>query len=189
VISAGSAIRGLLALFLCVCSASCVLPPHSPPAGSHVVVHKAKPPPGRTQKWNPAWWLGNADDSTPPDWYRPGERGRNALWQLRNPLHNFTFYVIGTADKDFVRYGSEPTTVFSKDGGWNWAISRRGWLHLPFVSYRGKHVQFYALWRERGNFGLKLNRPRPKRKPVSASAPHAAVQRLSFDKVALAGKL
>lgn len=160
-------LRAVPAFALGLCASSCVLPPRAPPPGRAVVVYRADPPPGGTQKWNPVWWLGNADDPVPPDWYRPQGRGRAALWQARNPLHNFTFYVIGVADKDFLRYGSEPEAVFSKDGGWNWAMIQRGWLHLPFVSYQGRRLQFYALWRERGNFGLKLNR----RKDAAPAAP------------------
>ncbi|KAF0178267.1 MAG: hypothetical protein FD161_2014 [Limisphaerales bacterium] len=109
------------------------------------------------QKWNPLWWLGNADDPVPPDWYRPGSRCRNALWQLRNPLHNFTFHVIGIADKCFTRTGKFPDAVFAPDGGWNWAVARYGWLRLPFVSYNGERWRFYLGWRERGNFGGKIN--------------------------------
>lgn len=61
-----------------------------------------RPKPRCGQKLNPLWWLGNADDPVPPpDWYRPGRRFRKARRHLRNPLHNFTFYVIGIADKDF----------------------------------------------------------------------------------------
>lgn len=108
-------------------------------------------------KWNPVWWLGNADDPVPPDWYRPGSRCRGVLWQLRNPLHNFTFHVIGIADKCFTRTGKFPDAVFAPDGGWNWAVARYGWLRLPFVSYNGERWRFYLGWRERGNFGGKIN--------------------------------
>jgi hypothetical protein len=170
-------IRVALALAILASLASCVLPPRPDLAQRPGVVrHTAKPPQGGTQKWNPIWWFGNADDPQPPDWYRPGSRGRATLWQLRNPLHNFTFYVIGVADEDFLRYGSEPGDVFSRDGGWNWAVIQRGWLRLPFVSYQGRRVQFYALWRERGNFGLKLNRAprRPPEDPPAEPARRAA---------------
>lgn len=120
--------------------------------------HSAQPPPGGTQKWNPVWWFGNADDPVPPDWYRPGQGMRGALWQLRNPLHNFTFYVIGVHDKDFVRLGKQPGKVFPEGYGWNYAVIERGFLRLPFVAYQGRHVRWYALWREKGNFGLKFHR-------------------------------
>ena len=50
------------------------------------------------QKWNPLWSFGNADDPVPPDWYRPGSPNRQIAWQGRNPLHNFTHYVIGVTD-------------------------------------------------------------------------------------------
>ena len=51
------------------------------------------------RKMNPVWWFGNTDEPVAPDWYRSGKRGRNFMWHLRNPCHNFDFYVIGVADK------------------------------------------------------------------------------------------
>jgi hypothetical protein len=109
------------------------------------------------QKWNPVWWFGNVDDPVPPEWYRPGSPNRGWLWQLRNPLHNFTFHVIGIADKPFTRDGRFPKDVFARDGGWNWAIAKHKWLRLPFISYNGERWRFYLGWRERGNFGGKIN--------------------------------
>ena len=121
------------------------------------VKHPSPAPAVATQKWNPLWWLGNADDPAPPEWYRPDARGRVVTWQLRNPLHNFTFYVIGVADKPFTRTGKFPEAVFAPDGGWNWAMTRHRWVRLPFVSYNGTGGRFYLGWRERGNFGGKGN--------------------------------
>lgn len=117
----------------------------------------AQPAGRHFQKWNPIWWFGNLDDPMPPDWYRPGSGCRNVLWQLRNPLHNFTFYVIGIADKPFTRTGKFPDAVFAPDGGWNWAVAKHKWVRLPFVSYNGERWRFYLGWRERGNFGGKVN--------------------------------
>lgn len=108
------------------------------------------------QEWNPVWWWGNADDPEPPDWYRPDDPRRKTKWYFRNPLHNFTFYVIGLADQEFTRVGPHPGTVFNPDGGWTWAWSRARFLPLPYVSYRRDALQFYFGWRERGNFGIKL---------------------------------
>lgn len=115
-----------------------------------------RPKPRFRQKLNPVWWLGNVDDPIPPDWYRPGKRFRKARWSLRNPFHNFTFYVIGVADKDFTRSGTHPGHVFNPEGGWTRAVSRTRWRRLPFVSYIRNDFKCYAGWRERGNFGLKL---------------------------------
>ena len=109
------------------------------------------------QKINPIWWLGNADDPLPPDWYRSGQNEvkRRVMWMLRNPFHNFTFYVIGVADKPFKVSGLYPTKVFNPMGGWKRHVVIYKWLKLPFISYSGK-CRFYAGWRELGNFGLKL---------------------------------
>ena len=120
-------------------------------------VSGCKPPTRAFPKWNPIWWFGNVDDPEPPAWYRPGSASRGWLWQLRNPFHNFTFYVIGIADKPFTRTGRFSKAVFAPDGGWNWAVARYGWLRLPFVSFSGEWGRCYFGWRERGNFGFKIN--------------------------------
>ena len=79
-------------------------------------------------------------------------------WRWRNPLHNFTFYVVGIADKDFKRAGKHPAAVFNRNDGWNTAVCKYRWLRLPFVSYKKGKFKFYCGWRERGNFGFKLAR-------------------------------
>ena len=96
--------------------------------------------------------FGNNDDWPPPahcypelpDWKRRG------WWLIRNPLHNFTFYVIGVADKEYYFWGK----TWGK--GWNFAYIEYSWLLLPFVSYRGKSIEGYIGWRDRGNFGISL---------------------------------
>jgi hypothetical protein len=109
------------------------------------------------QKINPIWWFGNIDEPKAPDWYRPEDPHRDFRYHLRNPFHNFTFYVIGIADKEFVRMGRYPEAVANPDQGWNWAVIKYGWLRLPFISYHRGDFKFYIGWRPRGNFGFKLN--------------------------------
>ena len=108
-------------------------------------------------KWNPIWWFGNVDSPTPPDWYRPEDPCRTNRWYWRNSLHNFTHYVIGMRDKPFVRVGRIPDKIFAPEGGWNWAVCKYKFVRLPFVSYQRGGFKFYCGWRERGNFGMKLN--------------------------------
>ncbi len=112
--------------------------------------------PTHLQKWNPAFWLGNLDDPDPPDWYRPDDPRRDGKWYCRNSLHNFTFYVIGIADKEFVRTGRHLGN-FNPNDGWNWAVCRYKCVRLPMISYKRGRFLFYFGWRERGNFGIKLN--------------------------------
>ena len=97
-------------------------------------------------KFNPLWWFGNADQPEPPESYRPEDKSRVLKWRLRNPLHNFTFYVVGVADKAFVRSGRYPEENCAPRRGWNFAITRRKWLPPPFISYcRGvKGFHFYC---------------------------------------------
>ena len=109
------------------------------------------------QKINPVWWLGNAEEPEPPAWYEPGNPHRHRDWYWRNPFTNFSNFVIGVADKDTMRYGRYPAVVGNPHGGWNFAITRRRLVCLPFWDYKNSRMEFYLGWRERGNFGVKLN--------------------------------
>lgn len=110
--------------------------------------------------------FGNDDDPTPPADYMPEwpEWRRRLYWlAFRNPLHNFTFFVIGLADKPFERVavypkGASGLLVFRPEGGWYVAVLKYKWLRLPFVSYQGKGLvkKMYIGWRERGNLGGKV---------------------------------
>lgn len=139
-------------------------------------------------KINPIWWFGNADEPKAPPWYRPGKPLRNVQWYIRNPFANFANYVIGVGDKETTRYGRYPTKIGNPNGGWNVAWTRYGILFLPFVDYKhsykvkegelpGSHgaFEFYFGWRERGNFGIKLNfdqkPPRPPKVKAQQSSP------------------
>ena len=78
-------------------------------------------------KFNP---FGNYDDPIPPDWcFQKYGKFAYIYWAIRNPLHNFCRYWIGTGN-----YPSE----------WRVWHSKRRWnLILPFFSYRGKRFEFY----------------------------------------------
>jgi hypothetical protein len=111
-------------------------------------------------KINPVWWVGNNEEPDPPAWYEPGNPCRRIYWRLRNPFTNFSYYVIGVADRDARRSGWYPKNVSNPNRGWNFAVTGVTKLNIPllwFVDYRSKggHFEFYAGWRERGNFGLK----------------------------------
>src|SRR5262245_38659718 len=108
------------------------------------------------QKLNPVWWLGNADDPLPPDWYRPGQPFRNVMWYFRNPFHNLNFFVIGVSDKPFIRAGEFPRSTFNPCDGWNWSVIRYYRLRLPFVSYKRNMFRIYFVWRTGGAFGIEL---------------------------------
>jgi len=108
-------------------------------------------------KLNPIWWFGNCDEPRAPAWYRPGKRFRNFTWYLRNPFEDFSNYVIGISDKQSVRSGRYPTRISNPHCGWNFAVSHRCIVYLPFWDYKHGRFEFYFGWRERGNFGIKLN--------------------------------
>lgn len=155
-------IRSIAALVALFVASSCSTVVHHPKwklgavkDGKHVVNVVTVPP--KMQKWNPVWWIGNVDTRVPPPDYKPDDPRRARKYQWRNPGHNFTFYVIGITDKKFTRTGRHPDDVFKPGGGLNWAVSRHRLLLLPFVSYQGRLCSTYFGWRERGNFGIKLN--------------------------------
>jgi hypothetical protein len=108
-------------------------------------------------KLNPVWWFKNSDDPKPPEWYRPEDKHRRLKWSFRNPMHNFDFYVIGVADKKFARSGKFPTQNSDPRGGWDFEASRYKFIWLPFISYHRPKFDFYFGWRNRGNFGIKIN--------------------------------
>jgi hypothetical protein len=108
-------------------------------------------------KLNPVWWFKNSDDPKPPAWYRPDDKHRRLKWSFRNPLHNFHFYVIGVADKKFHRSGRFPDQNSDPRGGWDFEAARYKFIWLPFVSYHRPAFDFYLGWRNRGNFGIKIN--------------------------------
>mgnify|MGYP003352523918 CR=1 FL=1 len=128
----------------------------------------AATPPPKSEKWNPVWWFGNVDEPVPPPEYRPGDPHRVRKYRWRNLGHNFTFYVIGVADREFKRTGLHPENVFAPGSGWNFAVIRCGICPLPFVSYHGRYCETYFGWRERGNFGMKLNF---RRREISSAKP------------------
>jgi hypothetical protein len=109
------------------------------------------------EKFNPVWWLGNADEPVPPPWYRPNAQMRTFLWHLRNPLHNFNNYAVGIHDKESVRSGWYPRGLSNPNGGWNFAVSKYKHLRLPFWDYHRSKFEFYFGWRVGGNFGIKMN--------------------------------
>jgi hypothetical protein len=120
---------------------------------------------------NPVWWFGNIDDPIPPAWYRADDKHRWMKWHCRNPFHNFDFYVIGVADKEFVRSGRYPVGNGNPHGGWDFSVVTFKGLPLPFMSYSRGKFNFYLGWRNRGNFGVKLNYSEKRNKKKVSFAP------------------
>jgi hypothetical protein len=96
---------------------------------------------------------------------------RSLFWAARNPLHNFTFYVVGTAyienstftllsleknNTHFLKFSPKESSALARTGT-NFYLALHGWK--PFISLRinyGRQFSFYLGWRPRGNFGIKL---------------------------------
>lgn len=139
--------------------------------------------------WASWMLLGNDDDGIfgegPKAHYledQPADFRKAMRWALRNPLHNFCFYTIGTAwcrNSEItllkvtkrgvcsMHYCENGHIVFA-DPGSSFFLGLHGWK--PFVSLRlawspYRTADFYLGWRPRGNFGVKIL-PAAKRKPV-----------------------
>jgi hypothetical protein len=141
---------------LAIITAGCATSVNAAAPSTRRVAHVEKPP--WYLKINPLWWIAT---SKPPVDYEPGSAFRRIDWFFRNPLHNFSFYVIGISDHvdspDFHRYGKFPHANFSPKPGWNLCVIHYHWLRLPYVAYWNPRFSFYAGWRLAGEFGLKMN--------------------------------
>lgn len=101
----------------------------------------------------------------------PNDRKKALRWWMRNPCHNFCFYVIGSAD----RVNSQVTLLhISKQGVKGLTYSKYPDIDFAFCEsnlFLGLHggkpfffirigtekrsLDCYIGWRDRGNFGLK----------------------------------
>ncbi len=112
--------------------------------------------------------------------------GTFALWAARNPLHNFSFYVVGSAhwkhhynaallsvgDEGVRAFARGKETVFDSDNSFKIAFNDfKPFIACQFSHFKKRRFQFYAGWRERGNLGFKL---RPWAKPQRRSEPDAS---------------
>lgn len=130
--------------------------------------------------WTTWMLFGNDDDGIfgeePTARYCPSQKigfSKATAWNLRNPLHNFCFYVIGSADRSnseftllkitpdeycLFKYYPEAKKVFASEKTSFYMALHGG---KPFVSLRivynaTRKGDFYFGWRERGNFGIKF---------------------------------
>lgn len=106
-------------------------------------------------KANPAWWMANSDDPL-PWWWKPdaAPAERKRTWMLRNPLHNFTSYVMGVSDRHTHRYGINADDIWNDRGRFNATVTQAGpLLYLPMISCRGPLLEWYLGWRTSGSFG------------------------------------
>lgn len=128
----------------------------------------------------PRWihWgvLGNDDDGI----FGEGQRvpystnihaGTFVRWWMRNSLHNFCFYVVGSAQwkrhyhavlfsigNGRVRILSRGEKgVFDSDNSFKIAFNDfKPFIALQFAHFKNRRFQFYVGWRDRGNLGFKL---------------------------------
>ena len=104
-------------------------------------------------------------------------------WQRRNPLHNFTFYVIGSAQWKkhhhfaVIKADHVETKLFTVKHTKVTGESQRAFLftfndYKPFTLFRLFGMEGYLGWRATGNFGAafrKWHPPDGQSKPVDAA--------------------
>jgi hypothetical protein len=111
--------------------------------------------------------------------------GTFICWSTRNPLHNFSFYVVGSAHwkrhyhavlfsiaHGRVRaFARGERKVFDSDNSFKMAFNDfRPFIALQFSHFGNRRFQFYVGWRERGNLGFKF-RPWAIRRPDPPAPP------------------
>ena len=106
---------------------------------SHAISSYRDYRPTLIERLNPVWWFGNVKWPEAPDHYIE-KMGGNAKWAtfmfnfIRNPLQNFTHYVIGISDKmDSIEcfvYGRDTKAMFSEKYKLNFWVVNYRWLWL-----------------------------------------------------------
>lgn len=115
------------------------------------------------KKINPWWWMLNDHEPEAPAWYHPEWPNwfRTFMFNgIRNFFSNFSAYVVGVKDRNYVIRGTYPVDsgTLADIGlyGWKWSIIELGRLRLPFVGYSSKYLIGYAGWAWEGNLGFKF---------------------------------
>lgn len=128
----------------------------------------------RDHKWSFKWFWQNDLEPEPPFDYLPDDKHRQLKWYVRNPLQNFGRWVGGVCDRNYTVVGTAPVMLtawndipgwdesdFPHRGllrGWKYSFIKLGfWPGLPFVSYTGRWVMWYAGWQAWGFLGAKWN--------------------------------
>ena len=142
--------------------------------------------------WTTWMLLGNDDDGIfgeePTAHYHPEQPPticKSACWNLRNPLHNFFFYAVGSAHRcnseltllrlsrpctEMLCYRSHASTVFAdKDTSFYLALhGGKPFFSMRLTYSRSRQFDLYFGWRERGNFGMKFLPCAKRKNPLGA---------------------
>lgn len=90
-------------------------------------------------------------------------------WAARNPIHNLTFYALGSAERKtnecfaLIRASPAEITAFgttTHDRKWTWEFEFAFHDYKPYIGWKAPYgsrvFDGYVGWRHRGNFGLKF---------------------------------
>ena len=149
-------------------------------------LYRIIPPHRRCIRWYDighitTWMLFGNDDNgifgeKQYDMYCPEQKpsiSKAARWWIRNPFHNFCFYVIGSAERvnseiDLLKVSQDNfscmtyrpigKTVFAGEGSSFYLALHGGkpFISLRFLYFNSWRTEIYLGWREKGNFGIKF---------------------------------
>lgn len=176
--------RHKIVLILLILCTSCTVPPpneeNPTPLYAIIPAHQSCIAPGDVQSWMLWALFGNDDDGIYGEGPKahfcedePNTTDKFWRWWRRNPLHNFTFYVIGSADRfnsafALLKVGDRGSCIFYPQyhpteypfdhiGLYLALHGGKPFLSLRFPWTRHRSFNFYCGWRCRGNFGMVLH--------------------------------
>lgn len=106
------------------------------------------------------WWKNDEDGNYGPDGWNEQYGGKTLkaalMWAFRNPIHNYTFHVIGIANKErkFISESGglwpDPPNLFNKGKH----ILENNKKEYKLTSYRDNEIECYIGFRPNGAFGI-----------------------------------
>jgi|SRR5215208_4283627 len=96
--------------------------------------------------------FGNRDEPMPPESYHPTlpQWLRLVAWYQRNPLHDFTHYVVGWKGKNYTVERSRADSDndgFADGGGLMVCTLRNAGRTRSYASYQSARLEVYVGWR------------------------------------------
>lgn len=104
------------------------------------------------QAINPLWWASDAERNMKWSWIK---------WFCRNPFCNFTMTIIGIADSERDCHYAVSGWTYATTGwnyGWSTPTSRFPRIPFPFISHRGRWIEWAIGWKTSGGFTIQLRR-------------------------------
>jgi hypothetical protein len=103
---------------------------------------------------NPVWLASDEHRNLTWPWF---------LWFLINPCANLLSVVLGVSHRTrTVTWARGEGWTYTDGWNWGWTVTLESKLRLPFVSYRGRYVEWSVGWKTSGAVGLTFRKARAK---------------------------